>query len=417
MPKILDRSRWTLLPIGQDQRGWLDRRGSHIHGRFTTHWRLPDGTQKARDERIILGPRSTGAKAAGRQLAERIRDFFDTHLKTVTPIISPNDESNFAYLLARVEADRKGDWKKNTVRVNDMYFNILRGKLGHIPARDFGNPEMKEFIKGWLGELADQDKSRSYIQHLLIFTRAAINEGMKRRLIHYNYANEVRVPKRVKKVDQRFMTDEEIGALLLHFRNKGQRRDELILWVFYACALRPGELFALRWNDWDADDSDQLRIDEAFGKSGLDDPKTPRSDSYVHLPPGVQALLREWKAWCGDSRPEAFIFPSKRDTAMRYDNYLKRVLKPAAEAVGLKDITHQMLRRSFSTMALDSGASPKDVQGQMRHTDARMSLYYGKVIPASVKQEVDKLVDQMKTMIEEQGKKPEQAEAKTGRKR
>jgi hypothetical protein len=35
----------------------------------------------------------------------------------------------------------------------------------------------------------------------------------------------------------------------------------------------------------------------------------------------------------------------------------------------------QMLRRSFSTMALDSGASPKDVQGQMRHTDARMSLY------------------------------------------
>ena len=76
-----------------------------------------------------------------------------------------------------------------------------------------------------------------------------------------------------------------------------------------------------------------------------------------------------------------------------------------------------MLRRSFSTMALDSGASPKDVQGQMRHTDARMSLYYGRVIPASVRQEVDKLVDQMKTMIEEQGKKPEQAEAKTGRKR
>jgi integrase len=102
---------------------------------------------------------------------------------------------------------------------------------------------------------------------------------------------------------------------------------------------------------------------------------------------------------------------------MRYGNYLKRVLKPAAEAVGLKDITHQMLRRSFSTMALDSGASPKDVQGQMRHTDARMSLYYGKVIPASVKQEVDKLVDQMRTMIEEQGKKLEQAEAKTGRKR
>jgi hypothetical protein len=74
--------------------------------------------------------------------------------------------------------------------------------------------------------------------------------------------------------------------------------------------------------------------------------------------------------------------------------------------IPVKDITHQMLRRSCSAMALDPGASPKDVQGQMRHTDARMSLHYGKVIPASVKQEVDNLVDQMKTMIEKQGQKP-----------
>jgi hypothetical protein len=46
----------------------------------------------------------------------------------------------------------------------------------------------------------------------------------------------------------------------------------------------------------------------------------------------------------------------------------------------------ELVDRSFSTMALDTGASPKDVQGQMRHTEARVSLYYGKVIPASVKQ-------------------------------
>jgi integrase len=174
-------------------------------------------------------------------------------------------------------------------------------------------------------------------------------------------------------------------------------------------------LFALRWNDWNDAGPDLLRIDEAFRKSGLDEPKTPRSDSHVYLPPEVQTYLREWKTWCGDSRPEAFIFSSKRATPMRYDNYLKRVLKPAAQAAGLGYITHQMLRRSFSTMALDSGASPKDVQGQMRHTDARMSLYYGKVIPASVKQEVNKLVDQMKTKVAEQTKKLAEAEARVRR--
>lgn len=66
-------------------------------------------------------------------------------------------------------------------------------------------------------------------------------------------------------------------------------------------------------------------------------------------------------------------------------------------------------------MALDSGASPKDVKGQMRHTDARMSLYYGKVLPASVRQQVNKLVDQMNGTIERQAAKAEQTEAKTRR--
>jgi hypothetical protein len=91
------------------------------------------------------------------------------------------------------------------------------------------------------------------------------------------------------------------------------------------------------------------------------------------------------------------------------------VLRPAAKAVGLEGITHQMLRRSFWTIALDSGASPKDVQDQMRHTHARLSLYYGKVIPASVPQEVNKLVDQMKATIERHAEGAEQTEAKTRR--
>jgi hypothetical protein len=54
-------------------------------------------------------------------------------------------------------------------------------------------------------------------------------------------------------------------------------------------------------------------------------------------------------------------------------------------------------------------------QGQMRHTDARMSLYYGKVIPASVRQEVNKLVDQMQATIEKHAEKAEQTEVKTRR--
>jgi integrase len=254
---------------------------------------------------------------------------------------------------------------------------------------------MQDYLRGWLQDLAGKKLSRSYIQHLLIYLRAAPNEAVKRQLIHYNYATELKVPARVKEVDQRFLTEDQVAGLITHLHQQGQRRDALIVTIFYVCALRPGELFALRWNDWDEDHPSLLRIDEAFGKSGLDTPKTARSRSFVHLPALLQSELHAWKAWCGDITPAAWIFPSKHGTPIRYDNYLERTLRPAAQACGIGEITHQMLRRTFSTVAVDGGASPKDVQQQMRHTQASMSLYYAKAIPKSVAEEVDKLTNRL----------------------
>ena len=250
---------------------------------------------------------------------------------------------------------------------------------------------MQDFLRSWLHELAADNLSRSYIQHVLIYLRAALNEAVKRQLVHFNYANELKVPARTKEVDQRYLSEDQIAALVQYLREKGQRRDALIVMIFYACALRPGELFALRWNDWQEGHPELLRIDEAFGKSGLDTPKTAQSRAHVYLPVGVQAELRAWKEWCGNVTPESWIFCSKRGTPISYDNYLGRTLRPAAEACGIHEITHQMLRRTFSTVAVDAGASPKDVQGQMRHTQASMSMYYAKSIPRSVAEEVDKL--------------------------
>ena len=59
-----------------------------------------------------------------------------------------------------------------------------------------------------------------------------------------------------------------------------------------------------------------------------------------------------------------------------------------------------MLRRSFSTVAVDTGASVKDIQHQMRHTQANMSLYYAKSIPKSVTHEVDRLAERLAQKVD-----------------
>ena len=395
MPRVVDRSKWILLPDGQNQTGWLETAGSTLYGCFRTRWRLPDGAERKWRERIELGTQGMGVKAAGRLLIDRMREFYNSHLTAAGLPAKGTPDTTFIWLLEKVKQVRMPDWKPNTLRINEMYLKILSDKLGHIPIRDFGSVEMQDCLRDWLQELAAKDLSRSYVQHVLIYLRAALNEALKRQLVHYNYANELKVPARVKEVDQRFLSEDQVAMLIRHFREHGQRRDALITMLFYACALRPGELFALRWNDWDPDRRDLLRIDEAFGKSGLDTPKTPRSRGHVYLPGAIRSELQAWKEWCGNVEPAAWIFTSKRGTPIAYDNYLQRTLRPAAKACGITEITHQMLRRTFSTVAVDRGASPKDVQGQMRHTEASMSLYYAKTIPKSVAEEVDNLTNSL----------------------
>jgi hypothetical protein len=76
MPKVVDRSKWILLPDGQNQTGWLENSGATVYGCFRTHWRLPDGTERTWRERVVLDTPSRGVKAAERLLIDKIREFF-----------------------------------------------------------------------------------------------------------------------------------------------------------------------------------------------------------------------------------------------------------------------------------------------------------------------------------------------------
>jgi integrase len=317
MPKIVDRSRWILLDKGQEQAGWLEQSDTTMFRCFRTWWRTPDGCENYWKKRVALGPESMAKKAARTKLRDEIKRFDEVRL-TPTHYHRPEPDTRFEWLLERVKATREGEWKPTTKSVNEMYLRVLRNKLGGIPVDQFGTIEMQDHLREWLQQLTREGYSKSYIQHTLIYLWAALNEAVKRKLVHFNYASELKVPKATKAADQRFVTDEEVAAIVQHFHSAGQKRDALIVEILFLCALRPAELFALNWNDWDPARLGELRIDENFGKGGLLTPKTERSRATISVPPRVQHQLTEWKRWCGNATPDAFMFPSGRGTAIRY---------------------------------------------------------------------------------------------------
>lgn len=139
-------------------------------------------------------------------------------------------------------------------------------------------------------------------------------------------------------------------------------------------ALRPSELFALRWRSFD--DIDTMSITETIYKGEIRPyGKTDGSLTDVHLPPGLAEELRLWKQEAakaspnGVVSPDAFIFPNSRGGFMDTGNYRNRVLNPLAEKLGLPKLNFQVMRRTMATQAQSMG-SVKDIQAHLRHTKA-----------------------------------------------
>ena len=91
-------------------------------------------------------------------------------------------------------------------------------------------------------------------------------------------------------------------------------------------ALRPSELFALKWKCFDVEAS-TMSVTETVYKGNIRPwGKTKKSLSVIHIPQTLAVDLDAWKSECPDSSPEAFIFANQAGNFMDTDNYRKRVL-------------------------------------------------------------------------------------------
>lgn len=75
---------------------------------------------------------------------------------------------------------------------------------------------------------------------------------------------------------------------------------------------------------------------------------------------------------------------------------MQRVLRPAATKLGIR-VNLQIMRRTFATLANDSGADLKDIQAQLRHSKTSTTAdVYVQPIPLSVKHAVEELDRRMR---------------------
>jgi integrase len=180
---------------------------------------------------------------------------------------------------------------------------------------------------------------------------------------------------------------------------KGDRLEALYVVAVFSGA-REGELLALTWSDFNADQS-VIRIRQSQqdlnGVVSLAPTKTDTSRRTVHLPQIAVRALREHRKRAKVANlpigPDDRVFTAPKGGPLRRKNMLTREFKPLLERGGIPTtVRFHDLRHSAASLLLIEGVHPKIVQAQLGHARIGVTLdTYSHLIPSLAKGAMSKL--------------------------
>ncbi len=361
------------------QAGWVVLRGKQWYGYFRRRV-LDAANDKERLNTVCirLGPKSQMTKSAARQ-ALRTEIVRQTGSNPEGRVLRDGSVTFEWFVRNRYFPLRQGDWRPETAKEKmSQIEQDLLAKFGEV-ALDCLD---KFLLQTHLNDLANR-LSQDRVKHARSYLRSIFDEAIEQEFLIKDPTRKLRIPKNLRPKDQSVLSWEHLRAIL----ESARRKDRILLTLEMTGALRPSELFCLRWRSFD--DRNTLSITETVYRREIRPfGKTKKSLGDVHLPDGLAAELLRWKLECPDSSPNAFVFPNSDGGPMDTGNYRNRVLNPLADELGIPKLNFQILRRTIATRAQKLG-SVKDVQAHLRHAKADTTAnVYMQELPESVKQMV-----------------------------
>jgi len=164
-------------------------------------------------------------------------------------------------------------------------------------------------------------------------------------------------------------------------------RERTLVLLAASTGLRQSEIFGLKWRDIDFERGTMSVIRSiVYGVVGPC--KTESSQKPVPMHPTLADALIQWRNRCTYTKPEDWIFASKRYRGRRPywgQAILRKYIRPAAQRVGIqKRFGWHTFRHTYSTLLRSVGTEFKVMQELLRHSSFRSTLdvYTQAVTPA-----------------------------------
>lgn len=327
--------------------------------------------ETGREKRVHRGVDLGLCSEKGKRQAEKeLQEIILRETKTVIRI-EEKDKNTVAKFVENVYLLQNSHWSPATRDNFHNYYSVhIKPIFGSFALREVTRP----MIQSHLNLLADKGYSKALVSKTKTHIASIFEEAVDADIIPKNPATKCVIPDNCKPQIKHTLSAQDYAWFLTSF---DKLRDKVIFLIAGFCALRPSELFAIRWRDFDGH-AIHVRARVYKGKVA-DRTKNRASKAKVYVPAIVRHYLESWKANSPNNQPDDFVFSgfAARDGSklhkkpLKFNNWRRRTLFPMCEERKLEfKVTFQILRRSAGTIAQKFG-SMKDIQALYRH--ARIS--------------------------------------------
>ena len=257
--------------------------------------------------------------------------------------------------------------KNSTTKSYEEHFSThLLPAFGEIKVRKLTRVELQAYFNSLTPGLAP--KSVKLVHATL---RSALNQGIAWGMLDKNPAVGVKLPRKRSVKPPVLLPLVEIRRVLEVVPEP--TRSLLILIVF--ASMRPGEVFAMRWEDCLPD---RIVIDERVYDGVFDLVKTEAGDREVPLDRhGVilGALQVMWERNKDFRKPGGLVFANKKGNPLDTHNLLHRHLKPVVKKLGLpKDVDFRSFRTMHASLMRRMGGRLEVARDNMGHAGSTGSI-------------------------------------------
>lgn len=240
--------------------------------------------------------------------------------------------------------------------------------------KDLNNALTVQSIERFKNKVLEYNLGYKRVNEIFKLLKDILDYAAERDYLTYELSNKFKtILKNVKskgKVQEKlcFWTNEEWDSFINSFDEKDKFK--LLFEVDYKCALRLGELLALKWNDFNSDKKTIL-VDESYDNLGnITTPKNVSSNATVSLSSElVEKLIEFKKETCGDE-DDFIFFPDKHTSRTT----IRRVMEKHITMSGVPYIKFHGLRHSCASRMINAGCSPLIVSKHLRHSSTQQTL-------------------------------------------